>query len=121
MPIVNRLADLSDEITAWRRDFHENPEILYDTVRTGHKVAELLKDFGVDEVATGLGKTGVVGVIHGRTNTSGKCIGLRADMDALPINEATGKPYASKIPGQDACVRSRRAYGDAFGRCKVSC
>jgi len=100
MPIVNRLADLTDEITAWRRDFHENPEILYDTVRTGQKVAELLKDFGVDEVATGLGKTGVVGVIHGKNNTSGKCIGLRADMDALPINEATGKPYASKIPGK---------------------
>ncbi|GGB37854.1 amidohydrolase [Roseibium aquae] len=100
MPVINRLADLSDEITAWRRDFHENPELLYDTVRTSEKVAGLLTSFGVDEVATGLGKTGVVGVIRGRRTDSGKCIGLRADMDALPIKEATGKPYASKIPGK---------------------
>lgn len=100
MPIVNRLADMSDEITAWRRDFHENPEILYETVRTGQKVAELLESFGVDEIATGLGKTGVVGVIKGRNGGAGKTIGLRADMDALPIEEQTGKPYASKIDGK---------------------
>ncbi|GAA0786129.1 amidohydrolase [Roseibium denhamense] len=100
MPIVNRLADLADEITAWRRDFHENPEILYETVRTAGKVAELLTSFGVDEVATGIGKTGVVGVIKGRNGGTGRTIGLRADMDALPIEEITGKPYASKIPGK---------------------
>lgn len=100
MPIVNRLADLADEITVWRRDFHENPEILYETVRTAEKVAELLQSFGVDEVATGIGKTGVVGVIRGRNGGSGRTIGLRADMDALPIEEATHKPYASKIPGK---------------------
>lgn len=100
MPIVNRLADLADEITAWRRDIHENPEVLYETVRTAGKVAELLESFGVDEVTTGIGKTGVVGVIKGRNGGSGKAIGLRADMDALPIAEATGKPYASKTPGK---------------------
>ncbi|MBO6507241.1 MAG: amidohydrolase [Roseibium sp.] len=100
MPIINRLADLTDEITAWRRDLHENPEILYETVRTAGKVAELLESFGVDEIATGIGKTGVVGVIKGRNGGAGKTVGLRADMDALPIEEATDKPYASKIPGK---------------------
>jgi hippurate hydrolase len=100
MPIVNRLADLADEITAWRRDFHENPEILYETVRTAGKVAELLESFGVDEVTTGIGRTGVVGVIKGRNGGTGRTIGLRADMDALPIVEATGKDYASKTPGK---------------------
>ncbi|MBG6177806.1 hippurate hydrolase [Labrenzia sp. EL_208] len=100
MPIVNRLADLADEITVWRRDFHENPEILYETVRTAEKVAELLESFGVDEVTTGVGKTGVVGVIKGRNGGTGRTVGLRADMDALPIEEATQKPYASKIPGK---------------------
>ncbi|MEP3045657.1 MAG: M20 aminoacylase family protein [Roseibium sp.] len=100
MPIVNRLADLADEITAWRRDFHENPEILYETVRTAGKVAELLESFGVDEITTGIGKTGVVGVIKGKNGGSGKTIGLRADMDALPIEEITGKEYASKVPGK---------------------
>ncbi|MES0883603.1 M20 aminoacylase family protein [Roseibium sp. SCP14] len=100
MPIVNRLADLADEITVWRRDIHENPEILYETVRTAGKVAELLESFGVDEVTTGIGKTGVVGVIKGRNGGKGKTIGLRADMDALPIEEATHKPYASKVPGK---------------------
>lgn len=100
MPIVNRLADLADEITVWRRDFHENPEILYETVRTAEKVAELLESFGVDEVTTGIGKTGVVGVIKGRNGGTGRTVGLRADMDALPIEEATQKPYASKIPGK---------------------
>ncbi len=100
MPIVNRLADLADEITAWRRDFHENPEILYDTFRTSEKVAELLQSFGLDDVVTGIGKTGVVGVIKGRNGGTGKTIALRADMDALPIEEITGKPYASKTPGK---------------------
>lgn len=100
MPIVNRLADLADEITAWRRDFHENPEVLYETVRTAGKVAELLESFGVDEVTTGIGRTGVVGVIKGRNGGAGRTVGLRADMDALPIEEETGKPYASKVQGK---------------------
>ncbi|MBR9819496.1 MAG: amidohydrolase [Rhodobacteraceae bacterium] len=99
MPIKNRLAEMHPEITAWRRDLHENPEILFDTHRTSALVAEKLKEFGCDEIATGLGRTGVVGVIKGKSNASGKVIGLRADMDALPILEATGLDYASKTPG----------------------
>jgi amidohydrolase len=100
MPIINRVADLADEVTAWRRDFHENPELGYDVHRTAGIVAEKLKGFGCDEVVTGIGRTGVVGVIKGRTNNSGKVIGLRADMDALPILEATDVPYKSKTPGK---------------------
>ncbi|WP_262031403.1 M20 aminoacylase family protein [Microvirga sp. Mcv34] len=100
MPIINRVADLTDEITAWRRDFHENPELLFDVHRTAGIVAEKLKSFGCDEVVTGLGQTGVVGVIRGRTNNSGRVIGLRADMDALPIEEATDVPHKSKVPGK---------------------
>lgn len=100
MPIINRVADLADEIATWRRDFHENPELLFDVHRTAGIVADKLKSFGCDEVVTGLGRTGVVGVIKGRTNTSGRVIGLRADMDALPIEEATNVPHASKVPGK---------------------
>jgi amidohydrolase len=100
MPIINRVADLAGEITAWRRDFHENPELLFDVHRTAGIVAERLKSFGCDEVVTGLGRTGVVGVIRGRTNASGRVIGLRADMDALPIEEATDVPHKSKTPGK---------------------
>jgi amidohydrolase len=100
MPIINRVADLAGEITAWRRDFHENPELLFDVHRTAGIVAENLKSFGCDEVVTGLGRTGVVGVIRGRTNASGRVIGLRADMDALPIEEATDVPHKSKTPGK---------------------
>ena len=99
MPVKNRFAELQDEITAWRHDFHQNPEILFETHRTAARVAELLRDFGCDEVVEGIGRTGVVGVIRGKSDTSGKVIGLRADMDALPIEEATGVDYASKTPG----------------------
>jgi len=101
MPIVNRVADLQPDIQAWRRDIHEHPELLYDVHRTAGFVADRLKEFGCDEIVTGLGKTGVVGVIKGRQPASGdiKVIGLRADMDALPVEEATGLPYASKTPG----------------------
>ena len=101
MPIVNRVADLQPDIQAWRRDIHSHPELLYEVHRTAAFVADRLREFGCDEVATGLGKTGVVGVIKGRKPGSGevKVLGLRADMDALPIEEATGLPYASKTPG----------------------
>ncbi|NBT31488.1 MAG: amidohydrolase [Rhodobacteraceae bacterium] len=99
MPVKNRFAELLPEITAWRRDLHENPEILFETHRTAGIVADKLREFGCDEVVTGIGRTGVVGVIKGKTDTKGKVIGLRADMDALPILEATGLPYASKTPG----------------------
>jgi hippurate hydrolase len=100
MPIINRVADFADEIAAWRRDLHENPELSFDVHRTAGVVAEKLKAFGCDEVVTGIGRTGVVGVIKGRANGSGKVIGLRADMDALPIEEATDVPYKSKVPGK---------------------
>jgi amidohydrolase len=100
MPVKNRFAELQDEITAWRRDFHEHPEILFETARTGARVAELLREFGCDEVVEGIAETGVVGVIKGKTDSAGKVIGLRADMDALPILEATGLDYASKTPGK---------------------
>lgn len=99
MPIKNRFAELQSEITAWRRDFHEHPEILFETHRTAGIVAEKLAEFGCDEVVTGIGRTGVVGVIKGRATGSGKVIGLRADMDALPIHEQTGLDYASKTAG----------------------
>jgi hippurate hydrolase len=100
MPIVNRVADLHEEITAWRRDIHENPEIGFDVHRTAGIVADKLRAFGCDEVVPGIGKTGVVGVIRGRKTASGKVVGFRADMDALPIAEMTGLPYASKTPGR---------------------
>jgi amidohydrolase len=102
MPIVNRVADLQPDIQAWRRDIHEHPELLYDVHRTAAFVADRLREFGCDEVATGLGRTGVVGVIKGRKPAGKgdiKVIGLRADMDALPIEEETKLPYASKNPG----------------------
>jgi len=99
MPIVNRVADLHAEITTWRRDIHAHPELLYDVHRTAASVADKLKTFGCDEVVTGLGKTGVVGVIRGR-KAGAKVVGLRADMDALPIEEATGVSYRSTVPGK---------------------
>jgi amidohydrolase len=99
MPIVNRIADLHGEITAWRRDIHAHPELLYDVHRTAATVADKLRGFGCDEVATGIGRTGVVGVIRGGKG-SGRTIGLRADMDALPIEEASGVPYQSTVPGK---------------------
>ena len=99
MPIKNRFAELLPEITEWRRDIHAHPELLFDTHRTSALVAEKLAQFGCDEVVTGIGRTGVVGIIKGRANGSGKVIGLRADMDALPIHEETGLDYASKTPG----------------------
>jgi hippurate hydrolase len=100
MPIVNRVADLQSEITGWRRDLHMHPELMYDVQRTAGTVAEKLKAFGCDEVVTGLGRTGVVGVIRGRKGSEGKTIGLRADMDALPIEEANDLPYKSTVPGK---------------------
>jgi hippurate hydrolase len=100
MPIVNRIADLQAEITAWRHDLHAHPELQYDVLRTAASVAEKLKAFGCDEVVPGLGRTGVVGVIHGRKGKSDKVIGMRADMDALPIEEETGLPYKSTVPGK---------------------
>ena len=99
MAIRNRFSELLPEITAWRRDIHENPELLFETTRTSQFVADRLAEFGCDEIVTGIGRTGVVALIKGRSDSKGKVVGLRADMDALPIEEATGLPYASKTPG----------------------
>ena len=98
MPIVNRIADFHAEMTEWRQDLHAHPELSLQEVRTSGVVQEKLKSFGVDEIITGIARTGVVGVIRGRGPNSGpdgRAIGLRADMDALPIVEETGVPWAS--------------------------
>ena len=100
MPIVNRVADLLPEISAWRQDIHAHPELLFDVHRTAGVVADKLKSFGCDEVVTGIGRTGVVGVIRGKRGAGDRTIGLRADMDALPIEEATGLSYKSTVPGK---------------------
>ena len=99
MPIVNRVAAMHQEITAWRHDLHAHPEIGFEVHRTAAIVAEKLEAFGCDAVIPGIGKAGVVGIIKGRKMDSRKVVGLRADMDALPIREATGVAYASKVPG----------------------
>jgi len=100
MPLVNRFADLLPEITEWRRDLHEHPELLFDVERTAGVVAAKLREFGCDEVVEGIGRTGVVGVINGKLSNSDKVIGLRADMDALPIHETSGVEHASKTDGK---------------------
>ena len=100
MPIKIRIMEMHAEITKWRRDFHENPELLYDTFRTSKIVSEKLNSFGCDMVKEGIGRTGVVAVIKGRSDSKGKVIGLRADMDALPIKEITGLEYRSKNDGK---------------------
>jgi amidohydrolase len=100
MPVVNRIADMAGEIAAWRHEFHRHPELRYEEHWTSAKVAETLRNLGVDEVATGLGRTGVVGVLRGRKADSGKVIALRADMDALPIEEANDLTYRSEHPGK---------------------
>ncbi|MGY9048893.1 MAG: amidohydrolase, partial [Rhodobacterales bacterium] len=99
MPVKNRFAELHSDITEWRRDMHAHPELLFETHRTSALVAEKLRAFGCDEVVEGIGRTGVVGIIKGKSDTKGQVIGLRADMDALPITEQTGVDYASTNPG----------------------
>ncbi|WP_340108535.1 M20 aminoacylase family protein [Pikeienuella sp. HZG-20] len=96
MPTLDHISGYADELTAIRHDLHEHPELGFEEVRTAGIVAEKLKSWGV-EVTTGIGGTGVVGVIEG--DRPGRTIGLRADMDALPIEEQTNLPYASKNPG----------------------
>ncbi|RWC29970.1 MAG: amidohydrolase [Mesorhizobium sp.] len=91
---------MHDEIIAWRRDLHANPELGYELPRTASFVADKLRAFGCDQVTEGVGKSGVVGVLHGQNQSSGRVIGLRADMDALPIQETTGLSYASKTDGR---------------------
>ncbi len=98
MPILNRIAEFADEMTRWRRDLHTRPEIGFDCHRTAGFVADRLRDFGVDEIHEGLATSGVVALIHGRG--PGPVIGLRADMDALPMDETTGLDHASTVPGR---------------------
>ena len=99
MPIKNRFEELFEKIKSWRHYLHENPELLYDVIKTSDFVKKKLEQFGCDEVVTGLGRTGVVGVIRGRNAHSTRVVGLRADMDALPLQEKTNLDYASKVPG----------------------
>lgn len=99
MPILNRAAELQDEVAEWRRHIHARPELLFAVENTAAFVAEKLKEFGVDEVVTGIGRTGVVGLIKGK-GEGRRTVGLRADMDALPMDETTNLPFRSTIPGR---------------------
>ena len=100
MPIRSDVSDLVPEVRTWRRELHQNPELMYDVEETAKFVAERLRAFGCDEVKTAIGRTGVVGVIRGAKGSSSRSIGLRADMDALPIEEETNLPYRSMSPGK---------------------
>ncbi|MEX0284747.1 MAG: M20 aminoacylase family protein [Paracoccaceae bacterium] len=100
MPIRNRIGELHSEITGWRQHLHAHPELMFDVQETAGFVVDQLKAAGVTDITEGIGQTGVVAVIEGKTNTSGRVIGLRADMDALPIEEITGLDYASNTPGK---------------------
>lgn len=99
MPLLNRAVEMQDEVSQWRRHLHQHPELLFDVHETAKFVEEKLRSFGCDEVATGIGRTGVVGIIRGR-HGDGPAIGLRSDMDALPLTEITGKPWASANAGK---------------------
>jgi hippurate hydrolase len=99
MPILNRAAELQNEVAAWRQQLHSKPELGFDLYDTAAFVEKKLKEFGCDEVVTGIARTGVVGIIRGRLPGT-TTIGLRADMDALPIVESTGRPYASQTAGK---------------------
>jgi len=100
MPIKNRFAETHAEITGWRRHLHMHPELGFDVYNTAEFVEDRLREFGITDITTGVGQTGVVAVIKGRTNARGRVIGLRADMDALPIHEAPGLEYASTVSGK---------------------
>ncbi|WP_430441155.1 M20 aminoacylase family protein [Shinella sp.] len=99
MPFNKDIAPMLEEIVAWRHDFHRHPELQYEVHRTAGIVADKLAEFGCDAVVSGIGRTGVVGLIHGSAGAGGPVIGLRADMDALPIMEETGCSYASQTAG----------------------
>ena len=98
MPVLNRIADMSEEMAGWRQHIHAHPELALDCHETAKFVVERLREFGISEIHEGLAKTGVVAVIEGQG--PGPVIGLRADMDALPMEEQTGVPYASTVPGR---------------------
>ncbi|MEM9228497.1 MAG: M20 aminoacylase family protein [Pseudomonadota bacterium] len=98
MPVLNRIAEFQDEMTAWRKHLHAHPEMGYETVETAAFVADRLREFGVDEIHTGVAENGLVALIHGQG--TGPVVGLRADMDALPIQEVNDLPHKSTVPGK---------------------
>ncbi|WP_400087971.1 M20 aminoacylase family protein [Yoonia sp. R78084] len=98
MPVINRIADFAEDMTAWRRHLHQYPELGFECHETASFVVEKLRSFGVDEIHEGIATTGVVAIINGKA--AGPTIGLRADMDALPMQEETGLAYASKVAGR---------------------
>ncbi|KPP85679.1 MAG: hippurate hydrolase [Rhodobacteraceae bacterium HLUCCO07] len=98
MAVINRIAGFADEMTAWRRHIHQNPELGRECHQTAAYVVERLEEFGITEISTGWAESGVVAVIEGQGE--GPVIGLRADMDALPMTEITGLDHASKVPGK---------------------
>ena len=98
MPVLNRIAAYAPEMKGWRRHLHANPELSYDCHQTAAFIADRLREIGVDELHEGIAKTGIVAIIIGQG--AGDTIGLRADMDALPIIETTGADYASTVPGK---------------------
>jgi len=104
MPTIEAFPELQTEVTEWRRDLHANPELNYDVHRTAALVAERLNAFGCDKTISGIGRTGVVGIIRGKADSRGRVIGLRADMDALPIQETTGCPTPLRFPAR--CMRA---------------
>ncbi len=97
MPVINRIADFSPEMTGWRRHLHAHPELRFDCHKTAAFVADKLRAFGVDEIHEGIATSGIVAIINGQG--AGRTIGLRADMDALPMDEVTGLDYASTVKG----------------------
>jgi len=98
MPVLNRIADFADDMTAWRRHLHQHPELGFECHRTAAFVADRLRDFGVDEIHEGIGRTGIVAIVQGQGD--GPTIGLRADMDALPLEETSGVEWTSTVPGR---------------------
>ena len=98
MPVLNRIAAYADEMKGWRRHLHQHPELAFDCHDTAAFIRARLAEFGVDEIHDGIATSGIVAIINGQGD--GPTIGLRADMDALPIVEATGAPHASTIPGK---------------------
>ncbi|MGJ8597408.1 M20 aminoacylase family protein [Sulfitobacter sp.] len=98
MPIINRIADFAEDMTTWRRHLHTIPELSFDCPKTAAFIKERLEEFGVDEIHEGIAQTGIVAIINGKGD--GPTVGLRADFDALPIEEETGVEYASTHPGK---------------------
>ena len=98
MAVVNRIAEFASDMTEWRQWMHRNPELGFDCHKTAAFVVERLKEFGITDIHTGIATTGVVAIIEGQGD--GPTIGLRADMDALPLTEVTGADYTSETPGK---------------------